>query len=449
MDDRTRLLLSAPPAPLLIKLASPNALAFLIQSGVSLTEVWFIGQLGTKALASIALSFPLLMLIQTMSGGATGGAVTSAIARALGAGDRDKAERLIWHALAIAAFGAALFLAIFIVWGKSLLALLGGSGEVLEQAASYCLVLFGGGLFIWLIGVVGAIFRGMGDMKTPALLMVVGALVQVPLSGALVLGWFGAPQLGIVGAAISAVCVGFLSSAAMLLILRRRGRAIQLRGSAMVYSKALFRTIFAVALPASLSPLLTISIILSLTAMVATFGESALAGYGIGSRVEFLMIPLVFGIGAAMTSLVGLSIGARDIVRAERIGWTGGAFAAGLAGLIGLLLALFPEYWIHAFTDDTETYAVACRYIRIVGPFFAFQGLGLSLYFASQGAGTVTWPIIATFVRVMVAVGGGALLGFWFDWGIDGVFIAAAIAMTVFGLIIASSLKLGAWRGQV
>ena len=93
MEDRTALLLTSSPGPLLLKMATPNALAFMIQSAVSLAEIWFIGRLGTGALAGIALAFPLLMLIQTMSGGATGGAVTSAIARALGAGDRDKAQQ--------------------------------------------------------------------------------------------------------------------------------------------------------------------------------------------------------------------------------------------------------------------------------------------------------------------------------------------------------------------
>lgn len=449
MDDRTRLLLSAPPGRLLIKLASPNALAFLVQSLVSIAEIWFIGQLGTRSLASIALAFPLLMLIQMMSGGATGGAVTSAIARALGAGDPRRAERLIWHALMIAVFGASIFLLLFLLFGQTLLAFLGGSGAVLQQAVSYCLVLFVGGLFVWLVGITGAIFRGMGDMKLPAVLMIVGALIQVPLSGVLVLGLWGAPQLGIVGAAVSAVVSGFAVSTTMLVILARPGRAIRLDRSAFDLSAALFRDILKVALPAALSPLLTILIILSLTAMVATFGEAALAGYGIGSRIEFLIIPLIFGIGAAMTSLVGLSIGAGDVHRAESIGWTGSAFAAGLAGMVGLVLALFPESWIYAFTQDSQTFEAARSYIRTVGPFFAFQGLGLSLYFASQGAGTVTWPIIATLLRVLLAVGGGWLLAFQFEWGVEGVFIAAAAAMACFGLVIALSLKLGAWRGQV
>ena len=449
MDTRTHKLLTSPPAPLLIKLATPNALAFMIQSAVSMAEVWFIGQLGTAALASIALAFPLLMLIQTMSGGATGGAVTSAIARALGAGDRDRAQQLIWHALAIAALGALLFAVVFLLFGRPLLAFLGGTGAILEHALDYCVVLFVGGLFIWLLGVVGAVFRGMGDMKSPAILMVINAFIQVPLSGVLVLGLFGAPSLGIVGAAVSAVISACLVSGAMLFILAQPGRAIQLRVSAFGFSKGLFRDILKVALPASLSPLLTITIILSLTAMVASFGESALAGYGIGSRIEFLLIPLVFGIGAAMTSLVRISIGAGQIQRAERIGWIGSAFAGGLAGIVGLVLALFPEAWIYAFTNDPETFRAARDYIRLVGPFFLFQGVGLSLYFASQGAGTVTWPIIATITRVLLAVGGGWLLAFWLDLGVRGVYIAAAVAMASFGIIVATALKLGAWRNQV
>ena len=446
MDERTHHMLTSAPAPLLLKMATPNALAFAIQSSVSLAEVWIIGQLGTSALASIALAFPLLMLIQTMSGGAVGGAVTSAIARALGRGDRERAQKLIWHGLAISAIGAGLFLLLFLVCGRALIAFLGGRGEILEQAVDYCAVIFGGGLFLWLVSVVGAVFRGMGDMKFPAILMVASAVLQVPLTAILVLGLFGAPQLGIAGAAYSAVISCLLTSAIMLIILARPGRVIQLSSKYLSFSKALFDDIFKVALPGCMSPIFTIFIILSLTAMVATFGEAALAGYGIGSRIEFLVIPLVFGIGAAMTSLVGLSIGSGNIERAEKIGWIGSASAAALTGVLGLVLALFPHVWVPAFTKDQATFEAARSYIQIVGPFFAFQGLGLSLYFASQGAGAMRWPVIAILARVVLAVGVGWLLAFWFDLGLQGVFIGAAAAMAAFGLIIAASLKLGAWR---
>ena len=439
-------MLTARPGPLLIRMATPNALAFLIQSSVSMAEVWFIGQLGTVSLAAIALAFPLLMLIQTMSGGAMGGAVTSAIARAIGSGNMARAEKLVWHALALALFGFISFLLLYLILGEMLLVFLGGQNDILEQSKTYCLILFSGGLFLWLMSIVGAIFRGMGDMKFPAMLMIMSASIQVPLSGALVLGGFGLPQLGIAGAAVSAIVSSLLVSILMLVRLICGSQSLKLHRHAFGFSKALFQDILKVAIPASLSPILTVTTILSLTAIVGQFGESALAGYGIGSRIEFLMIPLVFGLGAAMTSLVGINVGADNIARAERIGWIGSSLAAALSGSVGIFLALFPSLWIPAFTNDPDTFEAAKLYIQIVGPCFAFQGLGLSLYFASQGAGTVTWPIIGTIVRVVVAVIGALYLAFELELGLQGVYFAAAAGMLLFGGIIAIALKLGMWR---
>ena len=446
MDARTQHLLSAPPASLLVKLATPNALAFFIQGSVSMAEVWFIGRLGTSSLAAIALAFPLLMLTQMMSGGAIGGAVASAVARALGAGNLPRAEQLIWHALAVVAGGAAGFLLIFLLFGAAFLEFLGGRDEVLAEAINYCLVLFFGGVFIWFMSVMSAVFRGTGDMKFPAMMMVIGACIQVPLTGCLVTGAFGLPQLGIVGAAISAVTSAFIISCAFLWRLTRGSQTLKLHWHARSLSRGLFKDISKVALPASLSPLLTIVIILSLTTLVGRFGEAALAGYGIGSRIEMLVVPLVFGLGAAMTSLVGLSLGAGDLARAERIGWLGGGLAASITGVAGLLLALFPDVWISAFTSDPATLASARSYIQIVGPCFAFQGLGLSLYFASQGAGRMAWPVLATILRVVLAVGGALLLAFVFELGLTGVYIAAGVGMVAYGVMIAAGLKLGAWR---
>ena len=446
MDARTQHLLSAPPAPLLVKLATPNALAFFIQGSVSMAEVWFIGRLGTASLAAIALAFPLLMLTQMMSGGAIGGAVASAVARALGAGNLPRAEQLIWHALAIVAGGAAAFLLIFLVFGAGFLEFLGGRDQVLAEAISYCLVLFCGGVFIWFMSVMSAVFRGTGDMQFPAMLMVIGACIQVPLTGCLVIGAFGLPQMGIVGAAVSAVISAFILSCAFLWRLLRGSQTLKLHWHARGLSRALFQDISKVALPASLSPLLTIVIILSLTTLVGRFGEAALAGYGIGSRIEMLLVPLVFGLGAAMTSLVGLSLGAGNLARAEQIGWLGGSLAAAVTGVAGLLLALFPNVWIGALTSDPATLASARSYIQVVGPCFAFQGLGLSLYFASQGAGRMAWPVLATILRMVLAVGGALLLAFVFGLGLQGIYIAAGAGMVAYGVMIAAGLKLGAWR---
>jgi Na+-driven multidrug efflux pump len=201
-----------------------------------------------------------------------------------------------------------------------------------------------------------------------------------------------------------------------------------------------------VALPASLSPLLTVATIISLTAIVGSFGETALAGYGIGSRIEFLMIPLIFGLGAAMTSLVGMNVGAGKIDRAEHIAWIGSTAASLLAGVVGITLALIPDVWIPVFTSEPAIHQSARAYIQIVGPCYVFIGLGLSLYFASQGAGAMFWPVAATMLRTIVAVGGALYLAFVMDLGLQGVYYAAGLGMVGYGVMIAASLKLGAWR---
>ena len=446
MDNRTQEFLTRPIIPLLIRMSAPNTIAFFIQSLVVLTEVWFISRLGTNSLAAVALAFPLLMITQTMSGGALGGAITSAIARSMGADDIEKAERLIWHSIIISLGGAITFLILFLLFGKQLLFLLGGRGEILQESYAYCSILFFGGILLWLSGSLSAVLRGMGNMRFPATLMVITSSIQVILSGGFILGWFGFPKLGVPGAAVAVLISSALMVTVILLKLRSKSIPASLRKERFQLKKFLFDNIFEVAIPASLSPLLVVGTILVLTGLVGRFGTEALAGYGIGSRVEFLMIPLIFGIGTAMTSIVGANIGALNIDRAEKVGILGGSTAGLVSILIGLTLAVFPEAWIQFFTDDIKAFEVTKKYIQIVGPFYIFQGIGLSLYFASQGANAMKWPTIATIARFIIACAGGGISVYWLDLGIESIFISSSAAMAIFGLMIFISIKKGAWR---
>ena len=446
MENRTQEFLTKPIIPLLIRMSAPNTIAFFIQSLVVLTEVWFISRLGTNSLAAVALAFPLLMITQTMSGGALGGAITSAIARSMGADDIEKAERLIWHSIIISLGGAISFLILFLLFGKQLLFLLGGRGEILQESYAYCSILFFGGILLWLSGSLSAVLRGMGNMRFPATLMVITSSIQVILSGGFILGWFGFPKLGVPGAAVAVLISSALMVTVILFKLRSKSIPASLRKERFQLRKILFDNIFEVAIPASLSPLLVVSTILVLTGLVGRFGTEALAGYGIGSRVEFLMIPLIFGIGTAMTSIVGANIGALNIDRAEKVGILGGSTAGFVSILIGLTLAVFPEAWIQFFTDDIKAFEVTKKYIQIVGPFYIFQGIGLSLYFASQGANAMKWPTIATIARFIIACAGGGISVYWLDLGIESIFISSSAAMAIFGLMIFISIKKGAWR---
>jgi len=446
VNIKTAQMLNAPIFPLLIKMSAPNTVAFFIQAIVVLTEVWLISKLGTTSLAAVALAFPVIMLTQQMAFGALGGAISSSIASSLGARQKERAEKLLWHSLFIAACGYLLFLVIFLVAGESILKILGGKSTLLEESLMYCMIFLTGAIFIWLSGTLSATLRGMGNMRFPALLIMLGSVIQVFLAGGLILGWFGLPKLGIVGAPLSAITSGSFMSFVMLLKLSQSNSPVQLKFSRLTFQKDLFQDIFNVAIPASLSPLFTVGTVLVLTGLIGQFGASSLAGYGIGSRIEFLMIPLVFGIGTTMTTMVGTNIGAKNIARAEKIGWLGGSVAGFFSGIIGLSLVLTSNQWIGIFATDQATFLATKQYIEIVGLCFTFQGLGLSLYFASQGASAMKWPILATISRFLVAAVGGWIAVNQLSMGLPGVFYAAAIAMTLYGLAMVVSLRMGAWR---
>ena len=404
------------------------------------------GQLGTTSLAAMAFVFPGLMLMQMLSGGALGGAVASSIARAIGSGDLLRARRIIWHALFIAVCAGLFFWVSFSLIGERLLTLVGAQDQVLEQAMLYGSILFSGCISIWLTSLLSGVFRGMGDMRFPAMLMAGGGVVQVILSGALVLGWFGAPKLGIQGAAISVITIATLNALACLAKLFFGSTNIKLERAAAGLRFDLFSDIFRVGALASLSPFLSIASIMIVNGLISGFGEATVAGYGIGSRLEFLLIPMVFGFGAAMNTMVGMSIGSGNVDRAEHIAFVGGSAAATITGVVGLTLAIFPAMWIGLFTDDPETLAAGAMYLRFSGWAFAFQGLGLSLYFASQGAGTVVWPVIANFIRFGVGAGGAAVAVLIFDLSVGWVFACLALGMALYGIVTAVSIWLGAWR---
>jgi Na+-driven multidrug efflux pump len=183
-----------------------------------------------------------------------------------------------------------------------------------------------------------------------------------------------------------------------------------------------------------------------MTGLVGPFGTAALAGYGIGARLEYLQIPLVFGLGSALVPMVGTNVGAGQIARAERIAWTGAGLAAVVTGSIGFLAAAAPHAWLGLFTTDPRVQAVGATYLLVVGPAYGFFGLGLALYFASQGAGRLAWPLTAGFARLTIAAAGGWLAGYAFGWGLTGIFAAMAFALVVFAATTASAIKLGAWR---
>jgi putative MATE family efflux protein len=448
LDPRTRNLIEAPITPTLLRLAAPNVLVMVVQASVGLIETYFVGKLGTDALAGVALVFPALMLMQMMSAGAMGGGISSAIARALGSGRRGDADALALHALAIAVgFGVA-FTAAVLAGGPWLYAAMGGRGASLDAALTYSNVVFSGAVLLWLFNSLGNIIRGTGNMAVPAAVNCFGAAVLIPLSPCLIFGWGPFPRLAIMGGAVAVVAFYALGALALTFYLFSSRSLIRLSIRRFAFRWSLFYEILRVGAVAALITVGTNVTIAAATGLIGQFGPAAIAGYGTGSRIEYLLVPLVFGLGGPLVAIVGTNIGAGERGRALRTAWIGAAIAAALCEIIGLAAAAFPHAWLSLFDDNAAMLDAGSRYLRIVGPFYGLFGLGMALYFASQGAGRLAWPLIANLARLTIAAIGGAF-ALRLTGNLADVFIALAVALAVFGLINAAAVAGGAWFGPL
>lgn len=425
-------LLDGPILHTLLSLAWPNAIAFSAGTLVAIAETSYIGRLGVEALAAMALVFPCVMLTMSMSGAAMGGGVASAIARALGAGDHDRAANLATHALLIAVLFGLVFMSGMLLGGPRLLELLGGRGNVLTQAIGYSQVYFGGAILTWLLNIMAGILRGTGNMKLPSLMIVNSAICQIILGGTLGLGLGPVPRFGMPGVAAGSLIAYSINIAVMgWYLFSGRGRIVpRLHGFRIQW--ALFADILKVGAVACFSPLQNVLTSLIFTHMLAVFGTAILAAFGIGARLEYVLATIAFSVGIGSVPMIGVAIGAGRIARARRIAWTTGLVALVVVGALASLVAIFPDPWINLFTEDTGAQAASRRFLRTVAPFYAFIGLASAMYFSSQGAGNVLGPVLAQTARLLfIALGGWYLVS------------EAATAESFFSLTAASMMLLG------
>jgi putative MATE family efflux protein len=421
-------LLTGPILPTLLRLALPTMVVLVAQTAVNIAEGCYVGFLGTEALAGVALVFPVFMLMTMMSNGGLGSGVSSAVARAIGAGRKDDADALVFHAIVLGVIFGALFTFGTIWGGPVLYRSLGGRAEALDAALKYSNYLFAGAIPVWIVNLQAAALRGSGNVKVPAMVTLVGALVMIPTSPILIFGLGPVPRLGIGGAGIA---FGIYYVAAMLFLLRymASGRA-GLTFGVVPLRVNLFTDILKVGVPTAVNALLTNLTVILVTGSVGLFGTTALAAYGIASRLDYVMIPILFGLCTATLTMVGINIGAGENARARKIAGVSAFVGLALTGGIGAIVALHPPLWLNLFSHDAEVLREGTTYLRIVAPAYAALGFGFVIAFAAQGAGHVFWPFVASLVRILLAAGCS-----WLAVGHFGAGMAALAGMVAASLV--------------
>jgi putative MATE family efflux protein len=443
MNPRTRLLLQAPIVPTLLRMSWPNVIIMFALAASGLIETYWVGKLGTDALAGMALVFPGVMLMQMISAGAMGGGISSAIARALGAGKREQADALVLHAIVINVVLGSSFAIAVLVWGRPLYTLLGGQGPSLEAALIYSNVVFGGNVLLWVMNGLANVIRGTGNMLFPGLIIIAGALALVPLSPVLIFGFGPIPAYGIAGGGYALVLFYVFGVVALGWYILSGRNIARFKWVALRWNIAFeILRVGVVAAVSSLQTNVTIALTTALVGMAA--GPAAVAGFGTAARLEYLLVPLVFGIGAPLVAMVGTNVGAGNRERALRIAWIGAGIAALLCEIVGVTAAIWPAAWLGLFDKDPAMIEAGSAYLRAVGPFYGCFGFGLALYFASQGAGKLLWPLLVGLARMLFAVVGGYIT-LKLTGSLTAMFLVVGLALFLYGAGIAVSVWAGVW----
>jgi Na+-driven multidrug efflux pump len=391
---------------------------------------WYYRLHGLQLIAPV---FPLVSLVVAIAQGALGGGIVTTVARALGTGRIGEASEYAWYAVVLGLPLGLATTALMVALGPTLYSHMGVSGNALEIAVSYSFTIFAGAVLIWLFNLLMAVVRGTGNLQVPVIVVCGGALILVPLSPVLIFGVFGFEGLGPSGGAVAMLMyygLGTLAYAAYLW-----GRFGVLKPSFRL-PRLSVGPAFAVLRVGGMSAVVSATTNLTLaivTAYVAVGGVEALAGYGAGSRLEFLLVPLAYGIGGPVGIVISANLGAGQIERAVSASWIGVLMAGAMTELIGLTAAAFPQAWIGIFSHDPSVLQVGAEYLQRVGPFFGFFGIGYALYCVGQATGRMEASVFAALLRAAIAVLGG-LVVVWLKADVTWNFIAVALGMVAFGL---------------
>lgn len=420
----------------LLRFAVPSLLQILIQSAVAIVEIFLLSRLGTDALAGISAVFPIVTLFVAVTTVGMGGAVSSAVARSLGARNVPEAEAVAMHAILLCLVFGMISAAVLIFFGPEIYGALGATGEALDQALSYSNIVFGGSVSLWLLGGLTAIVRGTGDMRAPARIAIFRAVVALPLFFVLIFGWGPIPGFKIVGAATVMLAYYTIGVIALLLHLQSGKSPIHLSLAGLRPRWQYFVRILGVASLSSTQILITNASLIAITAYAARFGVEALAGYGLASRLELLIYSTVLALGVGTTTMVGTCVGAGNEARARRITLISCGLAAAIFAALGLAVALSGQLIAEAFTRAERVVSAASGYFHVTGFTYGFMAISTVLFSAYQGWGRATAPLLVSLLRLAIILIGGWMLLRQPSARLDGLYLLVAGSTVTAALIL-------------
>ena len=409
----------------------PMLMGMVALISYNIAATYFVGQLGTLELAAISFTFPVSFIVGAVTM-AFGIGTSSVCARLFGAGKREDVERVAVHAMLLGIVTGLVVVITGLLTIDPLFTLLGADETTLPVIHRYMRIYYWGGIFLVVPMITNSVLRSSGNAKTPAMIMTFAAVINIILDPILIFGLFGMPRLEVEGAAIATVLANAGTMVASILAIVFKERLVTFRALWPHLIMDSWRRILHVGLPAMTSSLIAPITTAFITYQVAQFGQEAVAGFGVASRVEGLMLIAVFAMSASMTPFVGQNFGAEkyDRVR-DGVKW-GFRFSLIYGLIVASVLALTSGIIAGVFTDDPKAIAAANLHLRIVP--LSYFALGLAMC-VNSSFNAIGKPMPAMFVSLTRTILVYAPLAFILAnlFGLVGVFAAACAANLIAG----------------
>lgn len=417
----------------IVQLALPTTGVMLIATLSNVLHTYFVSRLGAEAIAAVSLVLPITLVVITLMGGGLGTGVSSAIARALGAGRTAEAQEIAEHAFVLTTVFALVLTAGFQVALRPLFRIMGGQGNVLEMAVTFARVFFGGLLIQFAVSTLDSILRGEGNVRVSSWCSTLSLVLQIALTP---LFMFTA-GLGLVGAPLATLAGQFIGLIPRAWYVLGGKGTIRPRLAPKEFSHSHLGEILRVGVPASLGTIVNYSGLMVLTGVVAHFGTAHLAAYGLGTRLDFLLFTLGYGVASAALTLVGMASGAGrpDLIR--RYANQAVVLVACVVIVPASVVVLWPQAWLALFTDDPDVLSVGASYLRIIGPSYLFMTAAMVFASAFQGLGIAATPMVLLLVRVVSVLSACLWITRGAGLGAEAVFAVVSLANVVFTLLLA------------
>ena len=417
----------------LVDMTAPVLLGIMTMMGQALVDAWFLGRVGDRALAAQAFSYPIILIATSVAIG-LGAGTSSVVARAIGKGDHRRAKRLATDSLLLSFLITAVVSAIGVLTIRPLFRLLGVPEDMIPLIRSFMIILYAGVPFI-VVGMVGlASMRATGDTRLPSKLMIIGSVLNVALDPVFIFGLGPLPALGLNGAALAALVARSTILVGALVLLRGRLDMVSFKRPEPGELRRSWKDILHVGLPAAgtnaIVPLGTMLI----TAMIARYGPDAVAGFGVASRIESMMLVVYYAMSAIIGPFVGQNFSAGEeerILRALRL-CTLFCLASGLT--IAVVLAAASGFLPVLFSDDPDVTNVTRTFLLIAPVGYGTYGMVMVMNATFNGLGRPLPAVAISVGRMLVLYVPLAAVGMVF-FAAPGMFVAYAVANIVAGFV--------------